>query len=92
MARGKEGNRRAEQKDRRNEERVKEREKGGTNGKEERGEGDYVARERRRARMHLLFVGKGPLGGAPLKRGLSYKRPMGAPNRTHESQKAESCR
>lgn len=25
-------------------------------------------------------------------RGLSYKRPMGAPNRTHESQKAESCR
>lgn len=44
---------------------MKEREKGRT--KEERGKRDYVVRERRRARVHLLFVGKdGPLGGAPL--------------------------
>lgn len=45
---------------------MRERDKGGTNGKEERGERDYVARERRRARMHLLFVGKGPRWGPPL--------------------------
>lgn len=61
-------------------ERKKEREKGRTSGKEGRGKRDYVVSEGRRARVHLLFVGKdGPLGGAPLSCGLSYKRPMGPP-------------
>lgn len=59
MARGKEGNRRAEQKDQEEE---------GENVKEEERGGLRVVREKRRARVHLLFVGPlvGPLTAVSL--------------------------
>jgi len=86
VARGKEGNRHAEQKDQRTRKRVKERErkkereKWRTNRKEGRGKRDHVVREKRRAHVHLLFVEKGPRWALPPPNcGLSYKRPMGAP-------------